>query len=645
MKRQAEITIDLGTHSELIRFTASERMGELFSIEAEIVAEERIDMLPNLGKTVMIEVFELEASVRFFHGVLVEAHYLAGDDQGFHYRLVLRPWLHLLGHNRAYRIFEARTVVDIVREVLEEYSRQVDYSRLSGRYRAIPYCTQYRESDLAFVLRLLQREGIYFFFRHEAGAHVLVLCDSPAAHRPAPGRDTVKLRPDHSGRGGLAEALWAWREHATTGGEARVVLQSFDYETSRTRAGRSAGDARSPADRQEIHEFTGDFIDEALGRHWAQVKLEAARARQRYYSGTGDTIGLACGGRFTLESDDAFSRGQTFVIIALDYAMWAEPYRTGNDEDPRRVEIEAVTADTPFRAPIVAPLPVAGPETAIVMIGGADDSHADQMGRVRVRFLWGDDGPPEKAKSCWLRVSHPSAGAGFGHVTLPRTGQEVIVDFLGGNPDRPIVTGRVYNSEHRHAYSLPQNRTRSLYRSHSIGAIGDYPGAETPPSGPGFNEMRFEDKGGAEEIYVRAQRNRLAEVLLDDEARIRRDRKTRVGRNRDTAVHGNEATTVETGNYRLKVAMGQAKIEAKQSITLQVGMNSLVIDSTGIRLTSGKSSVNLTPVTVSTKSMMVETSAEMMAMISGELIEINGQSGVVVAKNGAFFGTLIGPPL
>lgn len=644
MKRQAEITIDLGAPAKLIRFTSSERLGELFTIEAEIVTEERVDMLPSLGKTAKIEVFELEASVRFFHGVLVEAHYIAGEDQGFHYRLVLRPWLHLLGHNRAYRIFEDRTAVDIVREVLQDHSRQVDYSRLSGRYLPIPYCTQYRESDLNFVLRLLQREGIYFFFRHEAGEHTLVLCDSPAAHRPAPGRDTVKLRPDTSGRGGLAEALWAWREHVTTGGEARVVLQSFDYETTRTRTGRMTGDARTRADRQEIHEFTGDFVNEALGRHWAQVKLEAARARQRYYTGEGDTIGLACGGRFSLDADDAFSRGKAFVITALEYDMWAEPYRSGNAEQPRRVLIEAVTAETAFRAPIVTPLPVAGPETAIVMVGGADDSHVDSMGRVRVRFLWGDGGPPEKARSCWLRVSHPSAGAGFGHVTLPRNDQEVIVDFLGGNPDRPIVTGRVYNSEHRHAYALPQNRTRSLYRSHSIGAIGSYPGAESTPTGPGFNEMRFEDKGGAEEVYVRAQRNRLAEVLLDDEARIRRDRKTSVGRNRDTKIRGNETTTVQTGNFRLKVDVGRATIEAMQSITLQVGLNKLVIDEVGIRMTSGQSSIQMTPANIITRSVILTSQGQAMNLVNGAVVVVKGTGLTTVGPVGLLVGAVV-PPL
>jgi type VI secretion system secreted protein VgrG len=474
---------------------------------------------------------------------------------------------------------------------------------------------------------------------------VLVLCDGPAAHEPAPGRDRVKLRADRSGpNGGLAEALWSWQEHAATGGEASVVLQSFDYQTSRARAGRVSGSARSTADRQEIREFTGDFVDEALGRHWARVRLEASRARQRYYTGDGDTIGLACGGRFTLDSDDAFERGSAFVITALDYAMWAEPYRSGNQKEPRRVSLEAVTAGTIFRAPIVIPPPVAGPETAIVMVGGADDSHADALGRVRVRFLWGDGGAADKVRSCWLRVSHPSAGAGFGHVALPRNGQEVVVDFLGGNPDRPIVMGRVYNSDHPHAYALPQHRTRSLYRSQSIGAIGSYAGADSVPTGPGFNEMRFEDKGGAEEIYVRAQRNRLAEVLLDDEARIRRDRKTHVGRDRDTRIHGNESTTVKTGNYRLTVDMGRATIEATQSITLKVGLNTLVIDKSGIRLTSGQSSVRMTPATLATRSVVMTSHGQSMNMVNGTVVVVKGTGLTTVGPVGLLAG-LVKPPL
>jgi type VI secretion system secreted protein VgrG len=471
-----------------------------------------------------------------------------------------------------------------------------------------------------------------------------VLCDSPSAHVPAPGRETVKLRPDLVNGRGYAEALWTWREHAVTNGEERVLLQSFDYQTTRTRSARADLGEPTPADDQLLHEFVGDFVDEELGRHWAQVKLEAAHARRRHYTGDGDMIGLACGGCFKLDSSDAFKRGTDFTITALRYDMWAEPLRSGNEHEARRVAVEAIPADTNFRSPVATPLPFAGPETAIVVKGGADDSHADELGRVRVRFLWGSEGSPVEAQSCWLRVSHPSAGAGFGHVALPRTGEEVVVDFLGGNPDRPIVTGRVYNSEHRHAYPLPQHRTRSLYRSHSIGPIGSYPGAEGSVSGPGFNEMRFEDKGGSEEVYLRAQRNRLAEVLLDDEARIRRDRKTRVGRNRDTHIRGDETTSVERGNYRVSVGMGRATIQAAQSITLQVGANKLVIDQTGIQLVSGLSSIRMTPVNIMTKAVTLSSQGQAMQMIGGGVVVVKGSAATTVGPVALVVG-VVAPPL
>ncbi|MGN6123090.1 MAG: type VI secretion system Vgr family protein [Sphingomonas oligoaromativorans] len=618
MKRQAEMTLDVGSTLKLIKFDCRERLSTIYGIDAEIAVEDKVDFLPILGKPALIEIFELEKSVRFFHALVIEAHYLSQDDQGFHYRLTLRPWLHLLGHNSTYRVFEQKSVVDILKEVLESQSRHVDYGKLTGSYQPWPYCTQYRESDLAFISRLMEREGIYYYFRHERDDHILVLADGRGAHRPAPGYETVKLRADWSGHsGGLAEALWDWQEHVSSGGETRFLLQSFDYQQSSIKDGHTDGPPRNPADMQEVYEFTGDFVDEGLAGHWTRVRLESARARQRVYTGMGDAIGLACGGAFTLDSDAAFERGQEFIITALDYSLYAEPYRSGNDEQPRRVRIEAVTSDTQWRAPFVTPLPMAGPETAIVMAGGADDTNVDAMGRIRVRFLWGKPGEaPEKARSCWLRVSHPSAGAAFGHVTLPRTGQEVIVDFLDRNPDRPIVTGRVYNSDHEHPYALPEQRTRSLYRSRTIGATGSYDGAEGTPPAPGYNELSFEDKGGSEQVYLRAQRNRLTEVLLDDEARIKRDR--------TATVHRDDRTTVETGDYSVSVRAGEATIEAARRITLKVGLNSITIDALGIALSVGPTQIRLSEAGILMNGLTVTGEAETTMTLNGSITTVTG---------------------
>jgi type VI secretion system secreted protein VgrG len=633
MKRQAEITLDIGCEIKLVRFDSRERLGELFDIDAQIIVASKVDFLSSLGKPALIELFELGRPVRVFHSLLVEAHFLGEEDQGYHYALKLRPWLYALAHNRTYRIFEDMSGLDIIKRVLADQSRRVDYGKIGGRYRPRKYTTQYRESDFAFVSRIMEREGIYYYFEHRRNDHVLVLCDTPGAHKPAPGHETIKLRSDRLGSGGgLTEALWQWHEHVHDNGERRFLLQSFDYLTTSVKKSQVDGGARNRADTQEVHEYLGDFVDEPLAKDWARVRLESTRARQRIYSGEGDAIGLFCGGRFKLDSSDGFNRGSDFVVTAIDYAVDAEPFRSGTEATPRHVRIEAVTSDTQWRSPIVTPTPRAGPETAIVTAGGADDSNADSIGRVRVRFLWGET--PSSAQSCWLRISYPSAGASFGHVTLPRQDEEVIVDFLDGNPDRPIVTGRVYNSQHRHPYGLPEFRTRSLYRSQTIGAKGTYPGARNTPSGPGHNELMFDDKGGAEQVYLRAQRNRLTEVLLDDEADVRRDR--------STTVYRDDTTIVETGDSTLNAKRGKVLIEAAQSITLRVGTNTITINRAGIFCSSGTSKLNVQPFQIMAQTSMVRINSEML-MVNSRLNYIKGEMNVFMAKPTTIVPKAVGP--
>ncbi|WP_343616382.1 type VI secretion system tip protein TssI/VgrG [Novosphingobium sp.] len=628
MKRQAEITIDVGCEIKLVSFESHETIGRLFEIDANVIAAAKVDFLPSLGKPVLIELFELGQRVRVFHALLSEAHFLDEANQGYHYALKLRPWLHLLAHNRTNRIFEDMTGLDIIKQVLAPQSRHVDYSLITGTYLPRPYTTQYRESDHAFLARIMEREGIYYYFDHRDNDHVMMLCDAPAAHHPAPGFETVLLRPDHVGRnGGLTQAIWRWHEHVRSDGKRKVSLQSFDYQTTSIKHGQADGGTRNPADTQEIQDFTGDFVEEALAAHWARVEVEAIHARQRLYTGEGDTIALFCGCRFNLDSSDAFDRGRSFLVTALHMKVDAEPFRTGHEAAARHVRLEAALADQPWRSAPETPAPRAGPETAMVVMGGADDTHVDPLGRVRVRFPWGTPGnATELARSCWLRISESSAGAGFGHVALPRLNEEVIVTFLDGNPDRPLITGRVYNSRHTHPYALPEHRTRSLYRSRSIGPSGDYGGAEQPPpAGPGYNELCFEDKGGAEQVYLRAQRNRLAEIMLDDEARIRRDRKTRIGRDRLTQIHRNETVEVETGDYTLSIAQGSASIAAMDRITLAVGANSLTIDQTGIRLQVGLNTIALSEIGITLDGLSVTSTATTTQTITGALTTITAE--------------------
>ena len=618
VERQAAIKTDLGAGEiKLVSLETIEKMSETFSIIADVVSEREIDLAQNMGQAARFDIFESSRLIRHFHGLLAEADHRMEDGAGFHYRLIFRPWTHFLQFNRAYRIFERMSAIEIIKEVLTPHSLHVDYSRLRGTFLPRPYCMQYQESDLQFVSRLMEQDGIYYHFRHEAGDHVLVLCDSRAAHEPAPGYGALRYPRAMRGDAGSLEMMWDWHERFVASGERDILLQSHDPQAARVLDARKAGTARSKAEAQEVHAHVGGFEQPGLGTHWAKIRLEAAQAARRRFSGRGDALGLACGGLLEL-SDDTGRRGvnSEFLLTMVRHQIPVEPLRSDGSRPARSVEVEAVMSDSPYRAPQTTPKPVAGgPETAIVVEGGADDSNADPQGRVRVEFHWAAQSRARAPKrSCWLRVSHPSAGADFGHFTLPRNRQEVIVSFVEGDPDRPLITGRVYNGDHRHPYALPEQRTRSVWRSRTIGRAGSYSGAERAPSGPAFNELSFEDKGGAEEVYLRAQRDRRTEVMLDDDLTVQRDRSARIGRNRKTAVRGDDHLTVEQGDMRVTAQHGSVVIEATRKLVLKVGMNAIVIDNKGISITG----MTVTSIGA-TSNMMLGTTAEVQGAVRAQL--------------------------
>ncbi len=462
---------------------------------------DEIDFLGHLGKPVSLDVGNPPDHVRYFHGLLTEAVLLKTDINGSHYRLTLRPWFHLLDQNRDYRIFQDKTVVEIAKKVFADAGmKDVGFDKLTGTYRKRDYCVQYKESDFRFLSRLFEDEGIYYYFEHAKSAHKMVLCDAKGAHRAAPSYETVKLLPVQASGLARPDSLSEWSERVSTAGQAKVSLRSFDFTKPQTAVHSDAeGASQHPQDALEVYEYLGDFVDKGVGVARSKVRLAAARAGRRQFHGAGDAPGLACGGLFKLSNAAVGRYNREYLITGVRHRIEAEAHRTGEVREPRRVEIEAIPSDTLFRPPLLTPRPSAdGPETATVTGPSGEVIYVDEHGRVKVRFHW-DRSPDDPGKtSCWMRVSHHSAGEGFGNVVLPRVGQEVVVDFLDGDPDRPIITGRVYNAQRKHTYGLPTDKTRSLWRSQTVGDAGSYSGAEKePPAGKGFNEIRFEDRAAA----------------------------------------------------------------------------------------------------------------------------------------------------
>ena len=646
MDRQAAISVALGTAKlNLERFEAIERLSEPFVIVAEGFSVDEIDFLPHIGKPVSFDVGDEMDHVRYFHGLLTDAVLTKVDISGAHYRLTVRPWFALLDQNRNYRIFQDKSIVDIAKQVFADAGmKDVEFDKLTGAYKPREYCVQYKESDFNFLSRLFEDEGVYYYFRHEEAAHKLVLCDGKSAHQPAPGYESIRFLPVSGDEATTPDTLSDWNERVSSVSQATVTLRSFDFTKPQSPVEAVAkGAGQHPGDALEVYEYLGDFTEQAEGEVRGQSRLAASRAPRRLYTGGGDVLGLACGGLFTLTEAGVDRFNQEYLITGLNHVIEAESHRSGDDRQARRVNVVAIPGDTLFRPPLTATKPVStGVETATVTGPPGEVIYVDEWGRVKVRFHW-DRSPDQPGKtSCWMRVSHHAAGEGFGNVDHPRVGQEVIVDFLNGDPDRPIITGRVYNGQRKHAYDLPTQKTRSLWKTQTVGRLGDYSGAEkTPaPNSLGFNEIRLEDKGGAEEIYIHAQRAMVREVLLDDSLSVQRDRATRVGRDRVTAIKRHETTTVETGNQTHEVSQGNrtTTVEQNDSTTIRSGDYSVKVDkgavtieaAKSITLKVGSSSIVMDPAKITLSSLTIVSDATTLQRVLGTMTEVDGTTTTTI---------------
>jgi type VI secretion system secreted protein VgrG len=713
--RQLSIALPGGVEADIERFEAVERLSELFQIDVQVRCVGPVDFFALLGQPVEITIAADGEQGRIFHGLLFEAEFI--EDQrpviaadvlgtGVIYRLTLRPWTYYLTRNLDYVIFQDMTALDIIQQVFTSLNFQdFDASGVQRGKRVRSYCAQFRETAFDFVSRLMEEEGIYYFFTHTEGKHTLTMCDNPAAHSES-AYGTVPYVPLQGGNRAGQDYIWRWTQRVVETGETKATLRNFDFkrptsvvEVAHPFAKRGTG----PAGLMDVYDYpaafgvisdhadgtAGDPPDPQAGEVLGKVIVDARRRDNQLFLGEGDTLALACGETFELQGHSVSSLNGKVMIVSLRHEVVSETYRSGGGggggggATMPTVFIEAVPSDVPWQAPQRTPRPVArGPETAIVTGPAGEEIYTDEFGRVKVHFHWDRLGPVsgDSKTSCWLRVASSLAGNNFGELFLPRVGQEVIVDFLDGDPDRPLITGRVYNGDQRTSVGkLPDNRTKSGLRTQTAygKSTSDYDGAVGPPSDePGFNEILFEDRSGKELFSVRAQRDMLEHVYRDETRNTHRDQTEEVGRHRKTTIHtgndtytlekgdethtvsqgkrttqvqqnealkvvqgdmstevsqgnqstkvsmGNQTTDVSMGNISVKADMGKIEIEAMQSIELKVGQSSIMIDQTGVTV-KGMMISNQAQVQMETKGMMSQHTADVMMTVKGAIVMIN----------------------
>jgi type VI secretion system secreted protein VgrG len=548
-----EITTPLG--EGVLRFggmNAREEMSRLFEYQIDLLSTQAsIDLDAIMGKKVTVKLELPDGTQRFFNGYVVRFAQLENQGRDYRYQATVAPWFWMLTRRSNCRIFQEMTVPDIVKKVFEDHDAVVEVEfELSASYRSWEYCVQYRESDFNFLSRLMEQEGIYYYFKHEEERHILVIADSYNAHESVEGYEKIPFIPVGGSTRPKPEHVsgWSYRREIQSG---RFVADDYNFETPSVELQSQTKFPRKHAHADyEFYDYPGEFEVHDEGDYYVRTRLEEIQAQFELIQGVSNARGLCVGGLFNLTGHTREDQNREYLVTSATYTLQYTQYEATDEGGATYTcSFNAINSKQPFRAQSSTKKPIVqGPQTAIVVGPAGDEIHTDKYGRVKVQFHWDREGKHDEKSSCWIRVSHPWAGKGWGAISIPRIGQEVIVEFLDGDPDRPIITGRVYNAEQMPPWELPANATQSGILSRSSKGAGV----------PNANAIRMEDKKGEEQLWFHAEKDQLTEVENDETKWVGNDRKKTIDGHETTHVH---KTRTETVDLFETITIGMAKVQ------------------------------------------------------------------------------------
>jgi type VI secretion system secreted protein VgrG len=583
MNRNITIHTPLGEDLKFRRFWGGEELSKLFNFTVELLSDQRdISASDMLGQSITIEIELKYGKKRFLNAQCTRFNFTGvaeGTGRFFKYQATLQPWLWYATRGSDFKVYQKMDVPSIVKDRLDKYPFRIE-KRTTAKYPILDYCVQYRENDFDFVSRLMENEGIYYYFEHKMGEHVMVLCDSIAAHGYFEGYEKIPFyAPDITYSDDTRDHFSSWLvSHSVDPG----TYATDEYDFKKPKADLSI-DKNHPRDHNhstyEKFDFPGGYTDMGDADHYSQVRMEELQNGNETIKGNGEVRGAAVGFLFALENHKRQDQNRDYLTTKIWYDGRDDHYESaGSDGDYHfQVDVTSIPSQEIFRPKRVTPVPrTSGSESAIITGPKGEEIYTDQYGRIKLQFHWDRYGTWDENSSCWIRVSSPWAGSNFGGIYIPRIGQEVLVDFINGNPDRPMVTHRVYNEDNMPPWDLPANDTQSgfLTRSTRGGAAG--PGMK---DGAGdANALRFDDRLGEEQLWIHAQLDQLTEVENDESKWVGRDRvkdvdrdeTSTIGRDRTETVMHDETITVH--NDRTETVDVDEKISIGNNQTLGVGI-------------------------------------------------------------------------
>ena len=574
------ITPDTGLGLILDSMEATEALGRPFTIVLDVSSDTpKGDLHATLGSSATITLTYPGRPTRHFNGLVARIGYRGLTGGAYRYRVELRPWIWLLSQEQDCRIFSGKSPWQIMTSLFRDagFTAFADKRQNASGDTVLDYCVQYRETTLDFVTRLMEQYGLYYFVTHGDGSHTIEFADDPNSHASA--GPAIPYRYDATDWRAADAHVWDWQADAQIQPGAYAVRE-YNFTTPKADlTAKSLIPGQHAHGTAEVYDYPGRYETADGGQAVAKVRMQDLATRRQVFGGTSNSRALGAGVKFTLSDfPDAAANGDYLVTESVCSVQRAETRSFQSDDeiiDTFRCVLRAVPGTRPFRLPDATPRPsIRGPQTARVAGEQGQEITTDKYGRIKVKFPWDRRAAEDENSSCWIRVAQGWAGQGWGSMFIPRIGQEVVVEFLEGNPDRPLVTGQVYNADMAVPYTLPDNKTRSTVKSSSS------------LHGGGFNEFRFEDKKGEEEVFFQAQKD-FNEVILNNHlAKITKDTTIQVleGDRTIKVQKGNQTTEVSTGNHAITAAAGSSTIEAAQKITLKVGSNSIEISQAGITI-------------------------------------------------------------
>ncbi|ECF1544559.1 type VI secretion system tip protein VgrG [Salmonella enterica subsp. enterica serovar Typhimurium] len=600
-----------------------ETLSELFSYVVQLKTPDTLNLgyvspaanlplKPMVGKDLCVNIELDGGGKRHISGLVTAARVVGHEGRSVTYELRMEPWVKLLTHTSDYKAFQNKTVVDILDEVLAEYPYPVE-KRLVESYLVRTWQVQYGETDFDFLQRLMQEWGIYWWFEHSEDSHTLVLADAISAHKACPDSPLVEWHQ---------EGLKLDKEfiHTITANESlrtgQWVLDDFDFTKPRSLLANTVANPRETGHATyEHYEWPGDYFDKSEGEMLTRIRMEAQRSPGSRVLGGGNIRTLMTGYTFTLENYPTAEVNQEYLLMQTLLFVQDNAQHSGQDQHfTFSTRFELHPTREVFRPQRTVSKPhTKGPQSAIVTGPAGQEIWTDQYGRVKVQFGWDRYGKMDENSSCWIRVSYPWAGKGFGMIQIPRIGQEVLVDFKNGDPDLPIIVGRTYNQDTMPPWGLPGMASQSGIFSHSL-----YGG---PTNG---NMLRFDDKTGAEEVKFHAEKDLNTTVKNNETHTVMVDRTKTIIKNETNSI-GEDRNTTVTKNDGLSVKLAQTinigttyRLDVGDQFTLRCGNAALVLHKDGSIEFCGKQ-------------LMLHTS-DVMQLI-GKGIDMNPDGGTAVTAD------------